>query len=179
MYTKRVLMQANLFELNWGPASFGLLLKEINDSVIIDNRFLNNSTGLYTESSNRLQIKHNVFENNGWAVKIMANSMDNYFTDNDFINNSFAVSTNSRQNFNTFDGNYWEGYKGYDLDRDGTGDVPYRPVGLFSLIVEKQHPALVLLKSFFINLLEVSESIFPVLTPETLSDNHPRMRRIH
>jgi nitrous oxidase accessory protein len=179
MYTKNVLMQANQFEYNWGPASFGLLLKEINDSVILDNRFFNNSTGLYTESSNRVQIERNVFENNGWAIKLMANSMDNFFRGNDFINNSFAVATNSRQNFNTFDGNYWHGYRGYDLDRDGTGDIPYRPVGLFSLIVEKQHPALVLLKSFFISLLEVSESIFPVLTPETLADNHPRMRRNH
>lgn len=179
MYTRRVHMEGNRFEYNWGPASFGLLLKEINDSVIINNQFYNNSTALFTEASNRLEIKNNVFENNGWAVKIMANSMDNNFTANDFINNSFAVATNSRQNFNRFDGNYWQDYKGYDLNRDGTGDVPHRPVGLFSLIVEKQSPALVLLKSFFISLLEVSESIFPVLTPEALADKSPRMRRIH
>ena len=179
MYTKHVVMAENDFEDNWGSASFGILLKEINDSTIRNNRFTRNSIALYTESSNRLRIENNIFEQNGWAIKIMANSMDNTFTGNDFINNSFAVATNSRQNFNTFNANYWQSYRGYDLDRDGTGDVPYRPVGLFSLIVEKQHPALVLLKSFFVDLLEVSESIFPLLTPETLADNNPRMRRIN
>jgi len=45
-----------------------------------------------------------VFEGNGWAVKIMANSMDNLFADNNFLVNSFDVATNSRQNFNTFAG---------------------------------------------------------------------------
>jgi nitrous oxidase accessory protein len=179
MYTKRVLMESNFFEHNWGPASYGLLLKEINDSTIRKNRFKNNTTALYTESSNRLQIENNVFEGNGWAIKIMANSMDNYFTANDFLNNSFMVATNSRQNFNTFNGNYWQDYDGYDLDKDGTGDVPYRPVGLFSIIVEKQHPALILLKSFFIRLLDVAESILPVLSPETLVDESPKMRIIN
>jgi len=178
MYTKHVRMERNRFEHNWGPASFGLLLKEINDSSINNNLFINNSTGLYSESSNRLQIENNVFDKNGWGVKIMANSMDNRFCKNDFLNNSFAVATNSRQNFNRFEGNYWQDYKGYDLDRDGIGDIPYRPVRLFSLITEKQHPALVLLKSFFISILDLSESIFPDLTPKTLVDDSPRMKRI-
>jgi nitrous oxidase accessory protein len=178
MYTKKVIMDGNRFENNQGPASYGILLKDISDSEIINNQFIKNSIGLYTEASNRLQIEKNVFINNGWAVKVMANSMDNVFKGNDFLNNSFDVATNSRQNFNKFTGNYWNKYKGYDLNRDGVGDVPYRPVRLFSLIVERQHPALILLKSFFIEILEVAESIFPVLTPETLIDNKPRMRRI-
>ncbi|TFH01896.1 MAG: nitrous oxide reductase family maturation protein NosD [Calditrichales bacterium] len=179
MYTKHVVMTDNIFEYNWGPASFGILLKEISDSDISGNRFTHNSTGLYSEGSTRLKIEHNLFEYNGWAVKVMANSMDNLFSANDFISNSFDVATNSRQNFNTFDANYWHKYTGYDLNRDGVGDVPFRPVGLFSLIVEKQHPALVLLNSFFVDLLEISERIFPVLTPKTLVDNNPRMRRSH
>jgi nitrous oxidase accessory protein len=178
MYSKRVLMEANRFENNWGPASYGILLKDISDSRIIKNQFLKNSTGLYTEAANRLQIEQNIFDGNGWAVKIMANSMDNTFCKNDFLTNSFDVATNSRQNFNTFSGNYWQKYKGYDLNHDGTGDIPFCPVKLFSLIVEKQHPALILMKSFFVDLLEVAEAVLPVLTPETLIDQTPRMERV-
>jgi nitrous oxidase accessory protein len=178
MYSKNVLMQENRFESNLGPAAYGILLKDISDSRIIRNQFLKNSTGLYTEGSNRLQIEGNIFDENGWAIKIMANSMNNTFFDNEFLSNSFDVATNSRQNFNIFSGNFWQKYKGYDLNRDGIGDVPFRPVRLFSLIVEKQHPALVLLKSFFVELLEVAEAILPVLTPETLMDQSPRMGRI-
>jgi len=38
---------------------------------------------------------------------------------------------------NTFNHNYWDKYDGYDLNKDRTGDVPYRPVSLFSMIAEK------------------------------------------
>ena len=178
MYSKNVLMIENRFEHNLGAAAYGILLKDISDSRIFKNYFLKNSTGLYTEASNRLRVEKNVFDGNGWAVKIMANSMDNHFADNDFLENSFDVATNSRQNFNTFSGNFWQKYTGYDLNRDGIGDVPFRPVRLFSLIVEKQHPALILLRSFFVGLLEIAEAIFPVLTPETLIDQSPRMKRV-
>jgi nitrous oxidase accessory protein len=178
MYTRSVIMTENQFEENTGPASYGLLLKDIRDSRIENNIFRQNSVGLYTEASNRISIRNNLFQNNGWAVKIMANSMDNAFTRNDFIGNAFDVATNSRQNFNIFDGNYWSRYKGYDLDRDGTGELPFRPVRLFALIVENEHTSLVLLKSFFIDLLDLAESIFPVLIPETLIDHNPQMKRI-
>lgn len=178
MYTRGVEMSNNRFERNWGAASFGLLLKEITDSDIRENIFSENSIGLYTEGSNRLQVVANTFRNNGWAVKIMANSMENEFKENNFIQNTFDVATNSRQNFNVFSDNYWSAYRGYDLDRDGVGDVPFRPVRLFSFLTERQPPSLILLRSLFINILDVAERMIPVLTPETLVDVAPRMAPI-
>lgn len=178
MYTKHVEMNDNRFEYNWGAASYGLLLKEITDSKIENNLFLKNSRGLYSESSNRIQVKHNTFEQNGWAVKIMGNCMDNIFESNNFLANTFDVSTNTRHNFNTFNSNYWDDYSGYDLDHDGVGDVPFRPVNLFSYLVEQNEPVLVLTRSFFIEMLNIAESVLPILTPETLVDSHPVMRRI-
>lgn len=178
MYTHKVRMVDNLFEDNWGAASFGLLLKEITDSHIYKNTFYRNSIGLYSEASNRNLIERNNFVQNGWAVKLMANSMDNRFISNNFENNSFEVATNSRQNFSLFEGNYWSGYRGYDLNRDGIGDVPYRPVSLFSYLVEQNPPGLILLRSFFIQILNMAEKIIPALTPETLIDQKPLMRRI-
>ena len=109
----------------------------------------------------------------------MSNSMGNLFSENNFINNSFDVSTNSRQNFNTFVKNYWSNYSGYDLNKDGFGDVPFRPVTMFSKIVEDQPTALVLLNSLFIKMLDIAESIIPALTPEALFDPKPRMGMIN
>ncbi|RMD96616.1 MAG: hypothetical protein D6814_11070, partial [Calditrichaeota bacterium] len=103
---------------------------------------------------------------------------DNVFKNNNFFDNTFDVATNSRQNFNRFERNYWSHYAGYDLDKDGMGDVPYRPVRLFSLIIERQPPALILLRSLFIDLLDLAERAIPVLTPETLIDQHPRMKPV-
>ncbi len=179
MYTKNVVMNKNVFKNNWGPASFGLLLKDISDSKIEHNHFYKNTSGIYIEGCNRTEINNNIFEANGWAVKLMANSADNIFTQNDFMNNSFDIATNSRQNFNTFKGNYYSKYSGYDLNKDGIGDVPYHPVKLYSIIVEQQRPALVLLNSLFISLLDIAESVFPSLTPETLVDLSPNLRRIN
>jgi len=179
MYTKNVEMVDNRFEFNWGSAAYGLLLKEITDSHIENNIFLKNSKGIYAESSNRIIVQNNTFEQNGWAVKIMGNCLDNEFLKNNFLANTFDVATNTKHNFNKFDSNYWDAYKGYDLDRNGTGDVPFRPVSLFSYLVEQNEPSLVLVRSFFVDMINIAESIIPTLTPETLLDENPSMRRIH
>lgn len=178
MYTKKITMKRNRFEDNWGAASYGVLLKDITGSDIADNAFVNNTVGIHAEGTSRNRIAGNEFLNNGWAVRIMANSTDNVFSQNNFIGNAFDVATNSRQNYNVFDSNYWSAYDGYDLNRDGVGDVPFRPVRLFSLLIEQYPTALILLRSFLIDLIDAAESVIPALTPETLADANPRMRRL-
>lgn len=178
MYTKSVRMLDNLFEDNWGSSAFGLLLKDITDSEIRGNRFLRNTVGIYAEGTNRVMVEENELRGNGWAVKIMANSQDNVFSRNDFLGNTFDVATNSRRAYSEFHGNYWDHYRGYDLDRDGSGDVPFHPVRLFSLITERNEPSLILLRSFFVDLLDLAERVFPVLTPQALTDNAPLMKPV-
>lgn len=175
MYSRHVDMVDNDFADNLGPAAYGILIKDIYDSTIHNNRIRGNSTGLYSEASNRVSVRGNRFEENGWAVKVMANSMDNTFSGNSFLHNSFDVATNSRQNFNSFNGNYYSRYNGYDLNRDGFGDLPYRPVTLFSFLIERNEPVLILLNSAFVDLLNLAESVMPILVPETLVDQHPLM----
>jgi nitrous oxidase accessory protein len=85
----------------------------------------------------------------------MANSMDNVFTHNNFLSNTFDIATNSRQNFNAFSQNYWNRYKGYDLDKDGIGDIPFHPVKLFSLLTEKNEPTLMLMRSIFVEIMDL------------------------
>lgn len=178
MYTKNVLMENNVFQNNLGPAAYGILLKDISNSLIRNNRFHKNTAALYLEGCNRIMIENNQFLSNGWAVKLMANSMDNVFSGNNFVSNTFDVSTNSRQNFNTFEKNYWSEYKGYDLDKNGIGDVPHRPVKLYSILVEQQPASIALMRSMFINLMDLAESIIPSITPAALKDEKPIMRRI-
>ena len=176
MYTRSMLMQGNTFADNWGAASYGLLLKEIRDSRILGNSFRENTVGMYLEGSARNEVTGNTFEANGWAVRVLADAEGNRFARNVFLRNSFDVSTNSRSNVSTFRGNYWDHYEGYDLDHDGFGDVPFHPVRLFSLLVAQHEPSLILLRSFFVDLLDASERVMPVLTPETLRDDRPLMR---
>jgi nitrous oxidase accessory protein len=177
MYTKRVHMLRNRFERNWGSSAYGLLLKDIGDSEIRENRFVNNSVGLHLEGSSKNIIDGNEFTENGWALRVLANAQNNLITRNVFSANSFDVGTNSRQNFSTFRENYWDRYHGFDLDRDGVGDVPHPPVRLFALVVEQSPPALLLQRSVIVDLLDLAERVLPVLTPATLIDERPLMRR--
>jgi nitrous oxidase accessory protein len=178
MYTKRVEMIGNRFERNWGSAAYGLLLKEISDSRLEHNVFERNTTGLLADGANRLHADRNDFIGNGWAVRLEASTQDGRFTRNNFIGNTFDVVTNSRELSTTFRGNYWDSYTGYDLDRDGVGDVPHRPVRLFSLLAARAEPALVLLRSAFVGVLDATERVLPVLTLEALIDPKPAMRRV-
>ena len=178
MYTKRVLMARNTFEGNWGAAAYGLLLKEISDAEVRGNHFERNTAALVADGANRLVAEDNRFIGNGWALRLMASSGEARIARNDFIANSFDVATNSRRSYSTFEGNYWDGYRGYDIDRDGVGDVPHRPVRLFSQIVERFESTLVLQRSFFLALLDGAERAIPALTPEGMLDATPSMRPI-
>jgi nitrous oxidase accessory protein len=176
MYSKDVEMTGNRFEESWGSAAYGLLLKEMRDSRVIGNRFARNTTGLVAEGADRLEARDNDFVDDGWAIRLSASTSDARFSGNNFVGNTFDVVTNSRQTFSTFAGNYWDQYRGYDLDRDGSGDVPHRPLRLFGLIVEHNEPSLILLRSLFVRVLDVAERALPVLTPSALTDDRPAMR---
>lgn len=177
MYTRRILVEGNRFEDNRGPAAYGLLLKEISDSRLVNNTFRANTVGMLLEGGGRNEIRGNRFLDSGYALKLMANSVDNRFEGNVFAGNSFDIATNSQSSYSTFEGNWWDRYDGYDLDGDGRGDVPFRPVRLFSLLVAQNEPAMLLLRSFFVDLLDAAERVLPVLTPETLVDASPLMVR--
>lgn len=178
MFTKQVKMFNNTFEDNWGDAAYGLLLKEISDSYIYNNRFKGNTSGIYMEGTNRIEVEKNSFINNGWGMKIQASCMDNVIRNNNFLNNTFDVSTNGSLVLNNFDENYWDKYEGYDLNRDQTGDVPYRPLSIFSMIVEQNPPAMLLFRSFIVTLLDRSEKIIPTLTPDNFIDHSPLMHAL-
>jgi nitrous oxidase accessory protein len=51
--------------------------------------------------------------------------------------------------------------------------VPYRPVHLFSLLVEREPAGLILLRSFFVDLIDAAEQVMPIYTPPTLLDSQP------
>lgn len=177
MFSKRIKMLNNTFKENWGSAAFGLLLKEINDAEIMDNVFEENTVGINIEGSNRIVYSNNSFISNGYAIKVLGACYANTFEKNNFLYNSFDIAYNSRINDNVFRDNYWSSYTGYDLDKDGVGDVPYRPVKLFSYIVNKTPETIILMRSLFIDIIDFSEKVSPVFTPSNLLDMTPKMKR--
>lgn len=178
MFTKNVKMFNNYFEENWGDGAYGLFLKEISDSYIIGNKFSKNTSGIHMEGTNRIRIEKNVFEANGWAMKIQASCVDNEIVNNNFTGNTFDMGTNGSLVLNKFDTNYWDKYEGYDLDKNGVGDVPYHPLSLFAVLVENNPSAMLLFRSFMITLLDKSEKVLPSITPDNFIDNSPLMHSL-
>jgi len=176
MYSKKVKMERNHFEENWGPAAYGILLKEISDSYISNNTFLKNTVGIYMEGSSRLQVERNAFKNNGWAIKVQASCDDNLIHHNNFHGNSFDIATNGTMMLNKFYNNYWDKYEGYDINKDGIGDVPYHPVSMYAMLVEQNPATLILMRSFMVSMLDKAEKAIPSLTPENLLDDKPQMK---
>lgn len=178
MFSKRVEMLDNRFEGNWGDASYGLLLKEISQGRISGNDFRKNTSALFMDGATGFTIEKNYFTENGWGLKIQANCIENTIQGNNFIRNTFDVSTNGASSLNTFEGNYWSKYEGYDLNRDGRGDLPFRPLSLFAVLTEYNSSVMLLFRSFMMTLLEQAERLFPSITPDSLIDVSPRMRPV-
>ncbi|MEW6655949.1 MAG: nitrous oxide reductase family maturation protein NosD [Aquificota bacterium] len=178
MYSRDVIMEENTFEKNSGQASYGLLLKDLSNSMVRKNRFINNSYGVYLDECNRTSFEGNTFENNGWAIKIYANSLNNTFKNNFFLNNAFDVSTNTLSYFeNLFSKNYWDKYEGYDMDKDSIGDMPYRPVSFMAFLFERYPLSLLFYNSFLMRIMDIMERLIPLLNPKGLIDREPLIKK--
>lgn len=176
MYSNHVTMLNNRFLENWGNAAYGILLKDISDSKIKGNLFERNTCGIFLEGSNRIQMISNRFKGNGWAMQIQANCDDNVITHNNFLGNSFDIGTNGDLVLSKFELNFWDHYTGYDLNKDGIGDVPFRPVSMYSVIIESNPASLMLYRSLLVQLLDQAERMVPGITPVSLLDPKPKMK---
>jgi nitrous oxidase accessory protein len=89
MFTKKVVMINNVFEDNRGDAAYGILFKELSDCYLSGNRFIKNTTGIFFDGSNRVQMERNTFESNGWGMRMQANCVDNQIAHNNFLSQPY------------------------------------------------------------------------------------------
>ncbi|HZW76848.1 MAG TPA: nitrous oxide reductase family maturation protein NosD [Flavobacteriaceae bacterium] len=179
MFSRDMELTGNVIRKNWGTAAYGVLLKEINNAVIAYNTFELNTVAVTVDVSTNIDYFHNDFISNGYGLRIRGASYNSKINNNNFLYNSFDLAYNGKLNGNNFDGNYWSGYTGYDLDRNGIGDVPYRPVKLFSYVVNRSSQAIILMRSLFIDIIDFSEKVSPIFTPDNLFDEKPKMKKIN
>jgi nitrous oxidase accessory protein len=176
MYTRNVEMSSNHFVNNWGSSAYGLMLKDMTDGRITGNTFERNSIAIALHGSNRMEIANNRFIENGWAIQIQRSSSDNTYRKNNFTGNSFDIAADGELDNNLFEHNHWDKYEGYDLKSDGIGDVPFRPVSLYAVVVGRIPASVLLLRSPVVHLLDQAEKAFPSITPERVVDEKPSMR---
>lgn len=175
MFSRRIKMLENMFLRNWGHAAYGLLLKEIYDAEIVKNTFKENTVGIFVEGSNRINYERNDFIRNGYAIKFSGGCESNHIAYNNFLHNSLDMLVSSKLLDNSVSHNYWSEYAGYDLDKNGNGDIPYYPVKLYSYILNQVPESVVLMRSLFVEIVNFAEKISPQFTPKDVFDASPKM----
>jgi nitrous oxidase accessory protein len=175
MYSSRILVENNLFCENKGPVGAGVLFRDNSDSILRNNRIISNTVGLFMDGSNRNRVEGNTFAGNGWGLQLYSSSIGNCVAGNNFYGNDYEVAVDMRNSRNSLDGNYWSGYRGYDLIGTGRGEVPYSPVSMFSFLAMQFPDLYAFSGSPAVRALEFAQKLFPAFSPSTLRDRHPLM----
>ncbi len=133
-------------------------MNPINRIVFIDNTIAHNITGIYFYGAKGGHIAiNNTFKSNLWPVTIIG--------DGDPMND-------------TWWGNRWDTYEGFDLDGDGFGDKPHELHAWADRIWMETPSATFFRNSPVLELLDFLERLAPFSTPSLiLRDTAPRMRK--
>ena len=148
MYSARVLAEDNEISGARGPAGMGIGFKEADAVTLRRNLIVSNTIGTYLDYTPRnphqpVLFEGNVLALNGVALRTHSSEHGAKFADNDFLSNDVLVEVDGNGDARgvEFIGNYWASYAGYDLNRDGVGDVAFQ-VKRNSSTLSDAHPEL-------------------------------------
>lgn len=173
--------------------NYGILMNFIVNSTIADNVVVGVRPGttringgeavtgaegkaIFIYNSQFNQIEGNLFANSDIGIHLTAGSEDNTIYGNAFIRNRTQVkyvATRHQEWSHDGRGNYWSDYRGYDLNGDGLGELPYEPNDGVDRVLWKYPMAKVLLHSPAVETLHWVQRQFPVLRPPGVKDSHP------
>lgn len=134
MYSRDTIATGNIIKSSLGATGMGIGLKEVSGFTIKNNTILYCAQGLYIDWSPFEPDMQNFIENNhilynSEGIRFHSKSVNNVFKMNSFVGNLDNVvndTSHSDINENLWYGNYWDDYEGFDLDKDGVGDTPYK-----------------------------------------------------
>lgn len=187
MYSEGLQMRCNRIERHRdGATAYAILLKDIDDLVLEDNRLVGNRVGIYGDNTplgrgKEALIRRNLIAGNDTALALQS-TVKLTFSDNHVVDNLMTVrteggdlSTGNRWSV-AGRGNYWDEYHGFDQDGDGIGDLAYRYETVMNELVRRQP----LLRAFLFTpahyALETAARMFPIIRPAPLVvDEHPLM----
>jgi nitrous oxidase accessory protein len=132
MYSDGVVIKNNTITHATGASGVGIGFKETSDIKVINNKILFSSAAFSIDVSPYQPDTINYFEDNLIAfnsigIRFLADWKGNVFKNNQFKSNisQIIVSGGRTANRNAWEGNYWDDYEGFDVNKDGEGDTPY------------------------------------------------------
>jgi len=175
MYSKGSTISDNI---SAGNQTHGLLLIQAVRSEISGNTVIGNTKGIFLYNSVLNRVASNLVINNSLGLHNWGGSEENTVTGNSFINNETQVKFIAGKN-QQWDGNYWSDYLGWDMEGDGSGDMPYESNTVVDHILWRYPSAKLLYASASFQLLWMMEKQFPLLKVPKVMDNKPSMLPLH
>ncbi len=180
MYSEEITFTRNTFSRCRGFRAYGVLFQSMSRVTATGNLILDNSRGIFMNNTDSSRIEHNDVVDNDLAIQLNGGCEGNRFAGNNFINNLsellLDVSDLETEWTNGHAGNHWSGYKGYDLDGDGLGDVAYSIQNVFQIMAGKVPEVRFYLLSPAAELLEAAEKALPILSLGDAQDQLPLIR---
>ena len=175
MYANHITVRDNDILRSWGASGLGIGFKEASGAVIQRNNLIGNASGVYLDPSPWDPDMTNVFEDNviaynGIGVEFHTEWKGNHFRRNSFVSNFTQISVRGRGSAmkESWEGNYWDDYAGFDKDGDRVGDVPYEIYNYADRIWMEVPPASFFRGGLALATLDFVERLAPFSEPRLL-----------
>jgi nitrous oxidase accessory protein len=144
MYSRHLRVENNIMAGAHGAAGVGLGFKDSDDIDVRGNWLVANTTGSYLDNTPRTADAPVTFDGNVLALNDVGLRIHGTATEglrlhgNDLRDNAMVIEVDGGSDALRVDvrGNHFSDYEGYDLNRDGVGDVAYEVKTLSSEMTE-------------------------------------------
>jgi len=183
MYSRGVTLRRNVVAGAGGAAGMAIGLKDSGDIVVERNVLVRDETALFVDETpgrigDTLEVRGNVMRQCDTAIAFHTTPARTRIVDNDLADNLLQVHAEASIDPAAAEwrGNHYGDYTGYDLDGDGTGDVPYEARSASEELVSR-HPNLAFFRGgAVLGVVDAASKLLPLWQPQTLLvDPAPRM----
>jgi len=182
MYSEDITFERNTFARCRGFRAYGILLQSMSNVVSRQNLILDNSRGIFMNNTDNSVFANNDVVDNDLAVQLNGGCDGNRFVANNFLGNltELLLDVSDLETLWAGDdgGNHWSSYRGYDLDRDGLGDVPFSIQNVFQVLESDVPEVRFYLLSPAAEVLKAAEEALPLLQLGDARDPVPRMEAV-
>jgi nitrous oxidase accessory protein len=188
MYSDGLILRNNTVINASGPTGVGIGFKDSSDVEISGNKILYSATGIYLDLSPYQPGTTNRFSNNLIAfnsigVRWLPGRDGNIFIGNRFEGNITQVvlegGAGKGATFNTWEGNFWDDYEGFDRDGDGIGDTPHEQYAYADRLWMDLPAAQFFKGSPMLEVIDFLERLAPLSEPKVLARDDKPMRSVN
>jgi nitrous oxidase accessory protein len=173
MYSRQVKLLQNDIRRQRGPSGYALGFKDSDDILAQHNLLIDNRAGVFLDGTPYRPGSYARFEDNILAFNDIGVLLFSFVSRVEFLGNTLwenvqqtALQGTGKAGDNTWEGNYWSDYTGYDADGNGVGDVPYRSERFFEGLLDQEPRLRALLFSPAAQAIEFASLSFPVIKPQ-------------